>query len=336
MSGETPDLPCVPELPGRGPGADMIGRGLAVLAQVAPEFAGETTPGGWRLAGRTTDAGSRTMRRAQAWLAQDLDVAQEGYVGAPAVKWALAGPWTLAANVDLPGGHRILSDPGALRDVVAAFETAVDLQVAMLSSRFGDTRAVLQLDEPSLPAVLAGGIPTVSGLDSYRSVPADRARDALRRIVAAAQGRGALVVVHCCAVPAPIELLRDTGADALSVDLTGQAVHGGRGQDEELLGALLESETGLVAGVLPWQRFVGYAADEGATKADPAVREAEVTATVGAVMALTDRLGIPLDDVLPAIAISTSCGLAGLSPAGAGAAVRALAAISATLRKEVA
>ena len=60
----------------------------------------------------------------------------------------------------------------------------------------------------------------------------------------------------------------------------GKAVHGGRGQDEELLGALLESETGLVAGVLPWQRFVGYAADEGATQVDPAVREAEVTARV--------------------------------------------------------
>ena len=220
MSGETPDLPCVPELPARGPGADLVGRALALVSEVAPEFAGDTTPSGWRLAGRTSGAGSRDMRRAQAWLAEDLDVAEEEYSGASMVKWAQAGPWTLAANVELANGRRLLSDPGALRDLASAYETAVDSQMVRLTRRFAGAGLVLQIDEPSLPGVVAGRIPTVSGLDYYRAVSPDVARHTLARVVSAAQARSALVVLHCCAIPAPIGMLRQTGADAVDVDLT--------------------------------------------------------------------------------------------------------------------
>lgn len=334
MSGETPDLPCVPELPARGPGADLVGRALALLSEVAPEFAGETTPSGWRLAGRTSGAGSRDMRRAQAWLAEDLDVAEEEYSGASMVKWAQAGPWTLAANVELANGRRLLSDPGALRDLASAYETAVDSQMVRLTRRFAGAGLVLQIDEPSLPGVVAGRIPTVSGLDYYRAVSPDVARHTLARVVSAAHARSALVVLHCCAIPAPIGMLRQTGADAVDVDLTAQSAAGNTGQDEHEVGELFESDTGVVAGVLDGRHPAGSVAAGGVGHGT--VQESGVAGSVHTVMALTERLGIPLDAALPRMAVSTPCGLAGISPAGARSTVRGLAQVSAILRKEVA
>lgn len=296
----------------------MIGRGLALLARVAPEFAGETTATGWRLAGRVTDAGSRAMRRSDSWLTQDFDVAEERYQGASAVKVSVAGPWTLAANVELRNGHRLLADPGAMRDLRAAYPELI----TELARRVGRVwpRAVLQIDEPSLPAVLEAGITTPSGLDAYRSVSAEVARDALAEAVAAAHDADAAVVMHCCAVAAPLQLLRGVGADALSLDLTKQTADGRGGHDEEQLGSLLESDTSLVAGVIGW-------AVEGPV--------APVNATVADVMALLDRLGIPLDSCASRLAVSTPCGLAGASPAGAAKVTIRAAEVAALLAKEV-
>ena len=46
MLSDVPDLPCLPELPARGPWAGMIGRAAALLAGLDAEFAA----GQWRLA----------------------------------------------------------------------------------------------------------------------------------------------------------------------------------------------------------------------------------------------------------------------------------------------
>lgn len=316
-AGENPALPSVPELPARGPGADMIGRTLALLSQVAPDYAAETTPSGWRLAGRTSDAATRPMRRAAAWLGEDLDVAEEGYVGASAVKVALAGPWTLAANVDLRSGHRILSDPGAVRDLLAAYPAMLASWLPELARRWPAT--VLQLDEPSLPQVLAARVATPSGLDFYRGVSAEVVRDGLAAAVSAAHTLDAQVVLHCCAVPAPVPLLLAAGADAVSIDLLRQTPDGRGGQDEAVLGALLESERSLVAGVVPWQ-------PTGPAEALPA--------TVTRVLDLLNRTGVPLDACAPRLAVSTACGLAGASPDGARSITARAAAVAATLQKE--
>src|SRR3954466_16292074 len=71
-----PHVPYLPELPGRGPGADMIGRAAALLVAVPVDL----QPVGWRL----VDRPGRDLGRAQAWLPQDLDVLAElaeGYAG---------------------------------------------------------------------------------------------------------------------------------------------------------------------------------------------------------------------------------------------------------------
>ena len=71
-----PDLPFLPELPARGPGAEMTGRALALV----PDIAAAWGPSGWAVA----DTRGRDLRRAESYLDEDLDVAQEmlqGYEG---------------------------------------------------------------------------------------------------------------------------------------------------------------------------------------------------------------------------------------------------------------
>lgn len=44
-----PDFPHLAELPERGPGAEMIGRTMGLISQVANDFSVSTVPMGWRL-----------------------------------------------------------------------------------------------------------------------------------------------------------------------------------------------------------------------------------------------------------------------------------------------
>lgn len=317
MAGETPDLPCIPELPDRGPGADMIGRTLGLLSTISPEFTADTTVTGWRVAGHVTGASTRAMRRALSWLAEDIEICEETYSGAPAIKVSVTGPWTLAAHLDLPSGHRVLSDPGATRDLCAAHaQVCTDLTNRL---RGVWPRVTVQLDEPALPAVLAAAIPTPSGLDRYRSVSAEQARTALQRSTAAIGEAGGRSLLHSCAIPAPVELLATAGADALSLDLTAQTALGDAGHSEQALGRILESDLGLVAGIVP------------VTPAGPAEH---AHTSVHRLLRLLDRIGVALDATAPRLAVSTPCGLAGLTPAGATAAVKQSAQVARILARE--
>jgi hypothetical protein len=56
---ELPGFPHLPELPDRGVGADMIGRGTVFLV----DLHAEVQPSGWRLADRP----GRDARRAESW-----------------------------------------------------------------------------------------------------------------------------------------------------------------------------------------------------------------------------------------------------------------------------
>src|SRR5205823_2635600 len=81
-----PDFPHLPELPARGPGADLIGRTAALLVDVAVDL----VPAGWRLVPRP----GVDLRRARDLLERDLDLFTElagGYTGP--LKLQAAGPW---------------------------------------------------------------------------------------------------------------------------------------------------------------------------------------------------------------------------------------------------
>src|SRR3954447_10579445 len=108
--GEAPDLPYLPELPGRGTPAGMIGRAVAMVADLGFDL----QPAGWR----APDPPRIDHRRARSLLAQDLDAVEElAQDVTRRFKIQVAGPWTLAASIEKPRGDKVVSDHGARREL---------------------------------------------------------------------------------------------------------------------------------------------------------------------------------------------------------------------------
>lgn len=282
IAGELPDLPHLVELPGRGAGADMVGRALAICV----DMPAEVMPSGWRLARHR----GRDIRRAEDFLAWDLDAAERHYAAAPWVKVQVTGPWTLAAEVETPRGHRAVTDPGAVRDLAASLAEGMARQLADLTRRLPATRFVVQIDEPSLPRVLAGSLPTASGFGAVPAIPAAEVTELLAQLVGFFPEQP--VIAHCCHSDAPLSLLRSAGFAALSVDLTRPPT-GGAGLDA--LGELIEAGTILLAGLVP--------------TAAPAV-PMDFRAAADPLLETWHRLGLP-DTRLAQVVVTPACGLSG-------------------------
>ncbi len=232
---ECPDLPYLPELPARGPHAALIGRGTAVLTGLGIEL----QAGRWRL----SDRSGRDHRRAVSLFRADLDLLEEtaqGYVGP--VKIAVAGPWTLAAQLEHPRGDKVLADRGARRDLGQSLTQGLADLVTELQRRLPDVGLLVQLDEPSLPAVQAGGIATASGLHRHRSVDLPEISAAYSAITGRLGEHRVDVWVHSCAPEVPVGLLHRAGVTGVLLDLDQV---GAREWDE--IGPAMEG--GLVLGV---------------------------------------------------------------------------------------
>jgi len=302
-----PDLPFVPELPGRGPHAALPGRALAVVAELAADL----QPAGWRLTGVGGSTGL-DQRRARSLLAQDLDAFEERAQGlAVPVKVQLAGPWTLAARVERPRGDKVLADRGARRELAQALAEGLRDHVADVRRRLGGVPLVVQLDEPALPAVLAGRVPTASGFHRHRSVQPPEADEALGWVLAAARESGATPVVRCADPQAPVALLAGAGVDgvggvAVDLDVLPAAAY-------DAVATLLEAGRPVHLGVVPGQAPA------------PAPTDATVTDRV---LRLLDMLGLDPGDAATLV-LTPGGGLAGADPAWARAAL-ALAARAAT------
>ena len=285
--GELPDLPHLPELPGRGAVADMTGRATAVVAELGFDL----QPAGWRLTGGGSGV---DHRRARSLLAEDLDALEElteGYEGE--LKVQVAGPWTLAATVERPRGDRVLADVGARRELAQALAEGLGAHVADVRRRVPGARVLVQVDEPALPAVLAGGVPTASGFHRHRTVDAPRASEALEWVFEAVRDAAAMPVAHCCAADVPVALLRGAGAAAVSVDLAALAAEG-----YDALGAALDDGDRVFLGVVP--------------ATDPP-RPQEERSVVDRVLRLLDMLGLGPDEVGDRLVLTPACGLAGAS-----------------------
>ncbi len=307
--GELPDFPHLPELPERGVGADLTGRAVGLLV----DLHAEVQPSGWRVA----DAAGRDERRAIALLGQDLDALEElaGDWSGP-LKIQVCGPWTLAATVELRYGDRMLADPGACRDLAASLGEGVVAHVQDVARRAPRAQLLLQLDEPALPGVLAGSVPTASGFGRLHPVDAEVVVAGLASVVSAVRGQ-AQTLVHCCAASVPLGLLARSGCSAVSVDA---GLLDPRHDDD--LGALLEGGTGLMLGL----GGMPLLPPDVAGPSDPA-------ATVAPVRALWRRLGLAPEDVRE-LAVSPTCGLAGRSPALARAALAAVREAGQRLRDD--
>jgi methionine synthase II (cobalamin-independent) len=289
---ELPELPHLPELPARGPGADMIGRAAAVLVDLHVDL----QLSGWRLVPRP----GLDVRRARETLEHDLDalVPVAATHDGP-LKVQLAGPWTLVASLQTDHGP-VLADPGAVRDVTASYVEGLRVHLDEVRRRAPAARLTLQLDEPSLPAVLAGQVPTSSGLSRVRAVPEPDATQVLREAVGAVE---VPVVVHSCAPDVPVALVQAAGAAGVSLDLATARL------DRDVLGAAVEQGLELWAGVVP---SLGPGVP-------PAPRD-----VVQPVRRLWRDLGLAPELLSERVVLTPACGLAGASSGWALTALRLL------------
>ncbi|MFF7205715.1 methionine synthase [Streptomyces sp. NPDC008141] len=290
VAGSVEEFPYLPELPARGPGADMIGRTIGLLV----EMYAHVEPSGWRI----SDRPGRDTRRARSWLGEDLDALEEftqGYEGP--LKIQAVGPWTLAAALELRNGEAALSDAGACRDLAASLAEGLRTHLADVRRRVPGASVTLQLDEPSLIAVLRGQVASASGYRTHRAVDRQVVESALRDVMGVSEGP---VTVHSCAPDVPFALLRRAGAAGISFDL-GLLTE----RDDDEIGEAVEGGTKLFAGVVP---------STDTALSDPA-------GSVMGVRTLWRRLGLNPGTLAESVVITPTCGLAGASPAYARAAL---------------
>ncbi|MEV7997090.1 methionine synthase [Streptomyces sp. NPDC086077] len=285
VTGSFEDFPFLPELPARGPGADMIGRTAGMLV----ELYARVEPSGWRLGDRP----GRDTKRAWSWLVEDLDALEEftqGYEGP--LKVQAVGPWTLATALELRNGEAVLSDPGACRDLAGSLTEGLRQHLAEIRRRVPGAHPVLQLDEPSITAVLRGQVRSASGYRTHRAVDRQLVEATLRDVAGVQDGGP--VVVHSCAPDVPFALLRRAGAAAVSFDFSLLTE-----RDDDAIGEAVEGGTRLFIGVVP---------STDGPLSDPA-------GSVMGVRTLWRRLGLSPGLLAETVTVTPPCGLAGASPA---------------------
>ena len=286
VAGELPDFPFLPELPNRGPGADLIGRTAALLIDMPVE----TTTGGWRIAERP----GRYMRAARSMMSADLNAVEEVFSGFEGpFKISLCGPWTLAASIELPRTlNPVLSDSGAVADLTGSLAEATTALVAEMAKRVPGAELVVQFDEPSLAAVARGEIPTASGLSRLPAADAAVMSDRLGTVLAAA---GRYCVVHCCASPVPFGIIWAARPDAVAFDLSLL-----RREEADRVAEMADAGTGILAGAVP-------------ALLPPGERE-EPVKTAQRVLRFWRRLGMAPEHCAQQVVVTPACGLAGVPP----------------------
>lgn len=282
------ELAHIVELPGRGVGADMIGRAGALLIDVPID----TTPRGYRVTGRP----GAVTRRATSLLDEDIDALDEAWEkaglrgGGRTVKVQAPGPITLAAELELANGHRAITDPGATRDLAESLAEGVAAHRAAVSRRL-DTPVVVQFDEPSLAAAMGGRLAGVTTLSLVAAIDGALAGALLDTCVASAHAE---VLLHSPSPELPWDLLQRSSIGAVSVDAAALKPTGLDGIAE-----FVESGRtvmlGVVAAVSPPQR--------------PSVEE-----VAAAAVTVIDRLGFARSALRDRIGITPAGGLADATP----------------------
>ncbi len=214
----------------------------------------------------------------------------------------------MASTIEKPRGDKVLSDVGARRELAQALAEGVVDHLADVQRRVPGASLVLQVDEPALPLVMTGRVPTASGFHRHRSVDAPAASQALEWVFAAA-GEAA-TVAHCCAPDAPVALFRGAGAQGVSVDL-----------DVLAASAYDELATVLDEGGEAW---LGVVASTGS--AAPTTR-----AALDRTRRLLDMLGFDPEEVADRVVLTPACGLAGAAASYAREALRAVREAAAEL-----
>jgi len=274
-------LPFLPELHARGVGADPVGRTAGLLADLHVEVG----TGVWRFVPR----GGRDEQRARTTLMTDLDALEEvGGSHAGPLKVRVVGPWSLAATIELARGEKALADTGAVRDIAHSLTEGLSRHLADIRRRLPTlTRLVVQVDEPFLPAVMAGELATASGWGRLRSYERSEVEEGLRQVLTAA-GDDAGVWLGSAPLDGP--LLRGAGAKFIGLD--GAVLDS---VDEDEIGEAIDAGVGLLVACVPLDT----------PQDDPRPVMEPVTS-------LWKRLGFRADELSRAVAVTPAEGLAQL------------------------
>lgn len=209
----------------------MIGRTASVLIDLPVDL----QPRGWRL----VDRPGQDLRRAQRFLASDIDTFEEALVGYQgAVKIQVAGPWTVIANLFTQKDRPVLIDESACRDLAQSLAAGLGEQIARMKAIEGVSQVVVQIDEPSISGVLKGAGGTL--LSAPRIPESHEIESLWQFLLSSIHDTGGLAVFHTCANQPPLELIRSF--DGLSVPQSIGA---------EALAPWLDAGKALWLGVLP-------------------------------------------------------------------------------------
>ncbi|MHA7292849.1 uroporphyrinogen decarboxylase/cobalamine-independent methonine synthase family protein [Arthrobacter sp. HLT1-21] len=304
-----PHLPHLVSLPQRGVGSDAVGRTAAILVELPVDL----QPHGWRL----VDRAGKDHRRAVSALSTDLNVLGD-LIGAesgpsPALKIHFRGPLSLAANLHLHSGERALLDVGARREIRDSLAAGAADLITRIGSVAPGALVQVQLDEPEIADILAGGVPTASGYRTLRAVPDQETADAWDAVANAVRGVGAgTVAVSFPADRAPLDVLATSTVTAAALPVAGLSM-----AQWEQLAAHLEAGGELWAGIVPRPAAVPG-----------------VSALAGAVLTPWRMLGLPLSR-LAQLRLTPDAGLDGVSPTAAAHVLRRLTQAADALNQEV-
>ncbi|MDO4927709.1 MAG: hypothetical protein Q3976_01370 [Corynebacterium sp.] len=179
--GETGSNCALPLLSQRGIRGSEIARTLSLL----PDLPFELGPRGWRLSARP----QRITYQMRALWESDLEdfervltpVIDGVSVPRPETTLRVVGPWTLACAVEMPNGHRAVTDFGAARE----------LREHLLAGIQGGFDYVI-FCEPAIPALLEGKVPGAHDFE----VIAQRTPEQLARFLEPFAELDVQVVVH--------------------------------------------------------------------------------------------------------------------------------------------
>jgi hypothetical protein len=233
-------MPPLVHMPKRGVEAQTTARTLGLIDGLPAELGTH----GWKLADRP----SLDQARAAALLREDVDalaVLAHEWTGPVVV--SARGPWTLASTLWLARGDRVVSDPGAARELTHALAEGLATLVRRAREAVPRAEVTAVVREPGLPDVLAGVVPTFSGHGRLAAVPGPDASAALDVVVAAARAAGAhRVVLHGGQRFASRSLATMAGTSADAVGLAAASL---AEKQWERLAEVVERGTGLWLGL---------------------------------------------------------------------------------------
>ncbi|QGU07124.1 hypothetical protein COCCU_05900 [Corynebacterium occultum] len=224
--GETGDLVHLPQLPGRGLGSDAVGRTATLLEGIHVDRG----PRSWIMSARP----QIETRRSRDLVERDLEVCAEVWnMKANTIKVQVAGPWMLAAQIEMSNGHKVITDRGAMRDLTDSLIAGIRAHLAhvahsldvlaspqALYSELVDPVVVLQIDEPLLPKINAGKILGTTEFENIPAVAENDIAERLNQVIESVRGGGVSSVLLNQTGYSPLwEVARESGADTVQLSL---------------------------------------------------------------------------------------------------------------------